>query len=100
VTPQSPVPRLHSPTSQQLDGHLDWQEAAKATAALVVGKRRRKKANYVETKLAEGQPAGAASDGEGGGADDPPSDVDCVPTQDANSSDSDSDDDDSGQVRG
>ncbi len=76
---------------------MNLQEAAKATAALVVGKRRRKKANYVETKLAE-QPVGAASDGEGG-ADDPPSDADCVPTQDASSSDSDSDDE-SGQVRG
>ena len=95
MTAQSSVPRLHAPTSQQqLEGHhVDLQEAAKATAALVVGKRQRKKANYIETK----QPAGAASDGDGG-ADDPPSDADCVPMQEASSSDSDTDDE-SGQVR-
>ena len=82
---------------RQFDGHVEPQEAAKATAALVVGKRRRKKADYTEPKLAD-LPAEAASDGEGG-AGDPPSDADCVPTQDA-SSDSDSDsDDEGGQVR-
>jgi hypothetical protein len=44
---------------------------------------------YNEEKLAK---VAEASDGEDGGANDVPSDVDCVPTQEASSSSDDSDD--------
>ena len=90
-----PPNALHADQQDLLSAvHLP-QEAAKAAAALVVGKRRRHKTVYNEEKLAK---IAEASDGEGNAAEDAPSDVDCVPTQEASSS-SDGSDDDGAAVR-